>query len=121
MAAVVASNPRDAVEWVHRLVVPMAPSILQRRLVDVTERLKRLRAELGVTEEQFAFLDDEAEDTRLRSLLAETPLADAEARDARRHADALARHRDALAHQIDELHREQDALLDRMAAELPAR
>ena len=98
----------------------MAPSILQRRLVDVTERLKRLRAELGVTEEQVAFLDDEAEDTRLRSLLAETPLAEAEARDARRHADALARHRDALARQIAELHREQDTLLDRMAAELSA-
>ena len=96
----------------------MAPSILQRRLVDATERLKRLRAELGVTEEQVAFLDDEAEDTRLRSLLAETPLAEAEARDARRHADTLGRHRDALARQIAELRREQDALLDRMAAEL---
>ena len=99
----------------------MAPSILERRLVDVSERLKRLRAELGLTEEQVAFLEDEAEDTRLRSLVAETPLADAEARDARRHADALGRHRDALARQIAELHREQDALLDRMAAELSTR
>jgi len=99
----------------------MAPSILQRRLVDVSERLKRLRAELGVTGEPVAFPDDKAEDTRLRSLLAETPIADAEARDARQHADALARHRDALARQIAALHREQDALLDRMAAELSAR
>jgi hypothetical protein len=98
----------------------MARSILQRRLVDVSERLKRLRAELGVTEEQFAFLEEEAEDTRLRALMAETPLADAEARDASRHADALGRHRDALIHQIDELRREQDALLDRMSAELSA-
>lgn len=98
----------------------MARSILQRRLVDVTERLKRLRVELGVTEEQLSFLEDEADDTRLRALVAETPLADAEAQDARRHADALARHRDALARQIDELRREQDRLLDRMAAELSA-
>jgi transcriptional regulator with XRE-family HTH domain len=98
----------------------MARSILQRRLVDVSERLKRLRAELGVTQEQLAFLMDEAEDARLRALVAETPLTDAEARDARRHADALARHRDALVLSIAELHREQDALLDRMAAELSA-
>jgi hypothetical protein len=99
----------------------MTPSILQRRLVDVSDRVKRLRAELAVTEEQLAFLNDEAEDTRLRSLIAETPLAEAAARDARRHADALARHRDALARQIAELRREQDTLLDRMAAELPTR
>ena len=99
----------------------MAQSILQRRLVDVSERLKRLRAELAVTEEQLAFLEDEAEDARLRALVAETPLGDVEARDARRHADALARHRDALAASIAELEREQDALLDRMAAELSTR
>ena len=99
----------------------MARSILQRRLVDVTERLKRLRAELGVTNEQFAFLDDEAEDARLRALMAETPISDAEARDARRHADALGRHRDTLVLSIAQLQREQDALLDRMAAELSAR
>ena len=99
----------------------MSQSILQRRLVDVSERLKRLRTELAVTEEQLAFLEDEAEDARLRALVAETPLGDVEARDARRHADALARHRDALARSIVELEREQDALLDRMAAELSTR
>jgi hypothetical protein len=98
----------------------MSRSLLQRRLVDVSERLKRLRAELAVTEEQLAFLETEAEDARLRALVAETPLSDAEARDARRHADALARHRDALVLSIAELGREQDMLLDRMSAELSA-
>ena len=99
----------------------MAQSILQRRLVDVSERLKRLRAEAAVTQEQLAFLEEEAEDARTRSLVSETPLADAEARDARRHADALGRHRDALVLSIAELTQEQDALLDRMAAELSSR
>jgi hypothetical protein len=98
----------------------MSRSILQRRLVDVSERLKRLRAELGVIQEQVAFLQDEAEDARLRALVAETPLGDAEARDAARHADAIANHRDALVQSIAELEREQDSLLDRMAAELSA-
>ncbi|MGQ0805856.1 MAG: hypothetical protein ACT4PI_18625 [Actinomycetota bacterium] len=98
----------------------MPQSILQRRLVDVSERLKRLRAELGVTEEQLAFLEDEADDARLRALVAETPLGDVEARDARRHADALTRHRDALTRSVAELVREQDALLDRMSTDLSA-
>jgi hypothetical protein len=99
----------------------MSRSILQRRLVDVSERLKRLRAELTVTEEQLAFLESEADDARLRALVAETPLGEVEARDARRHADALGRHRDTLVRSITELAREQDDLLDRMAAELPTR
>jgi hypothetical protein len=96
----------------------MSQSILQRRLVDVSERLKRLRSELAVTDEQVAFLEEEADEARLRALVAETPIGDIEAREARRHADALARHRDTLAGSIVELEREQDALLDRMAAEL---
>jgi transcriptional regulator with XRE-family HTH domain len=98
----------------------MNPSILQRRLVDVTERLKKLRAELGVTEEQLAFLEEEADEARLRALVSETPLGDVEARDARRHADALARQREALQRTVAELVREQDRLLDRMSAELSA-
>jgi hypothetical protein len=89
--------------------------------VDSSDRLKRLRAELAVTGEQLAFLEEEAEEARLRALVAETPLTDAEARDARRHADALGRHRDALVLSIADLQREQDALLDRMAADLSAR
>jgi len=86
----------------------------------VSDRLKRLRAELAVTEEQLVFLEEEAEDARLRSLVSETPLGDAEARDARKHADALTRQRDALLRSIAALVREQDELLDRMAAELTA-
>ena len=99
----------------------MSQSILERRLVDVSERLKRIRAELAVTEEQLVFLQEQAEDVRLRALVAETPLADVEARDARRHADAQAQHRDALHATVRELEREQDSLLDRISAELSAR
>jgi hypothetical protein len=99
----------------------MSQSILQRRLVDVSERLKRIRAELAVTEEQLLFLEEQAEDVRLRVLVAETPLAEVEARDARRHADAQANHRDALRTTVRELETEQDSLLDRISAELSAR
>jgi hypothetical protein len=99
----------------------MSQSILQRRLVDVSERLKRIRAELAVTEEQVLFLEEEAERQRLRALVAETPIADVEARDARRHADLLAQHRDSLRATVRELMGEQDLLLDRISAQSSAR
>ena len=96
----------------------MPRTLLQRRLIDVSDRLKRLRAELSVAEEQCAFFEAEAEDARLRSLVSETPVADAESREVRRHADAQTRQRDALRRAVRELEAEQDALLDRMAAEI---
>ena len=96
----------------------MSRSILQRRLLDVSERLKRVRAELAVAVEQQHFLEEESEEARLRALVSETPLSDAEAREARRHAEAMARHRKSLQATLAELLGEQDALLDRMANEL---
>ena len=99
----------------------MAKSLLERRLIDVSDRLKRLRAELALADEQCTVLIGEAEDARLRSLVSETPLAQAEAHEMRRHADAQSRQRDALRRSIDELERDQDALLDRMANELTVR
>jgi len=98
----------------------MTRTLLQRRLIDVSDRLRRLRADLAVAEEQCAFFESEAEEARLRALVSETPLAEAEAHEVRRHANAQLRHRDALRRAIAELEREQDALLDRMAAELPS-
>ena len=96
----------------------MSRTLLQRRLIDVSDRLKRLRTDLAVAEEQCAFFEAEAEDARLRALVSETPLADAEAHEVRRHADAQGRNRDSLRRSIAELQREQDALLDRMAETL---
>jgi hypothetical protein len=98
----------------------MTRTLLQRRLIDVSDRLKRLLADLAVADEQCAFFEAEADDARLRALVSETPLADADAHELRRHADAQLRHRDALRRQVAELREEQDALLDRMASELPS-
>jgi hypothetical protein len=91
--------------------------MIERRLVDVSERLKRLRAEHAVALEQLGALEEEADEARLRSLVSETPLADADARETRRHADAMAHHRSVLEESIADLVREQDRLLDRMATE----
>jgi len=96
----------------------MPHTLLKRHLIDVSDRLKRLRAELAVTDEQCLFFESEAEDARLRSLVSETPLAEAEAREFRRNADAQSRQRDAMRRAVRELEAEQNALLDRMAAEM---
>ena len=95
----------------------MSKRQVERRLTEVSERLKALRGELAVADEQLAQLADEADDTRLRSLVSETPLAEREHRDAQRHADAMARHRTEVLAEIEQLERAQDDLLDRLTAE----
>ncbi|HEY4375553.1 MAG TPA: hypothetical protein VGM93_00270, partial [Acidimicrobiales bacterium] len=91
----------------------MRKSLLERRLIELADRLKQLRVDLRVADEQLAVLADDADDARLRSLVSETPLADKEHRDTSRHADAMRRHRDAVAAEILNLERLQDKLLDR--------
>jgi hypothetical protein len=95
----------------------MSRRLIERRLTDIAERLKRLRAELQVVEEQQAFFDDAADEARLRALVSETPLADREHHEAQKHADAMARHRSELVASIQELERSRDELLDRLVVE----
>ena len=94
----------------------MSRWLLERKLSDVGGRLKSLRDELAVIDEQLAALADTADDHRLRALVSETPVADREFRDAQRHADAMARHRGELIAQIGKLESTQDDLLDRLIA-----
>jgi hypothetical protein len=86
--------------------------LVERRLSDVAGRLHTLREELRVIDEQFVQLSDEADDTRLRSLMSETPLAEREFRDAQRHADAMFRRRAEVVETIERLEARQDELLD---------
>ena len=95
----------------------MSRSLLERRLTEVAERLKVLREELNVTDEQLVMLADAADDARIRSLVSETPLADREHRDAQRHADAMSKHRAEVAANIERLEGTQDELLDRLMAD----
>jgi hypothetical protein len=90
---------------------------IERKLTELSERVKQISAELAVTEEQLSFLDEEAEEARLRAIVAETPLEVAAANESQRHADALRRHRDALVRTLTGLRSEQDVQLDRLTAE----
>jgi hypothetical protein len=91
--------------------------MVERKLVEVAERLKQLRAELLVTDEQLLHFAEAADDARLRALVSETPLADREHHDAQRHADTMGRHRAEVQSTIDQLEQRQDELLDRLTAE----
>jgi hypothetical protein len=95
----------------------MSRSLVERRLAEVSSRLRQLRDDLAVSEEQLAQLAEAADDARLRSLVSETPLADREHHDAQRHADAMQRHRTELLEGIARLEQTQDELLDRLLAE----
>jgi hypothetical protein len=91
--------------------------LIERRLTEVSKRLKRAREDLAVIEEQLAVLVDTAEDARLRALVSETPLANKEYQQAQRHADAMGRSRTTMASTIAELRQTQDQLLDRLVIE----
>jgi hypothetical protein len=95
----------------------MSRSLVERRLAEVGARLRHLREELAVSDEQLGHLAEAADDARLRSLVSETPLADREHHDAQRHVDAMARHRAEVVEQIMRLELTQDELLDRLLAE----
>jgi len=95
----------------------MSRSLIERRLFEVAERMRLLREELAVADEQLAALAEAADDARLRALVSETPIAGVEHTDAQRHADAMARHRADVRSQLAELERTQDELLDRLLAE----
>jgi uncharacterized coiled-coil DUF342 family protein len=88
----------------------------ERRLSQVASRLRALRAELAVIDEQLTQLVDEADDLALRAMVAETPSANHESNDARKHADAMRRHREHVRAEIAELEVRQDELLDRLSA-----
>ena len=95
----------------------MSRSVIERRLFEVAERLRTLREELAVADEQLAVLADAADDARIRALVSETPIAGREHAEAQRHADAMARHRADVVDELASLERTQDELLDRLLAE----
>ena len=93
----------------------MGQRMVERRLRETGDRLRRLREELQIVDEQLRHLADEADDKGLRALVSETPGADSEYREARRHADAMRAHREQVAASIAELEARQDSVLDRLS------
>ena len=92
----------------------MGSWLLERRLSKVGARLKSLRVELSVVDEQLLYLNEDAEDQAIRQLVAETPGASFEARSAQGSYDAMSKHRARVVAEIADLEQRQDELLDQM-------
>lgn len=90
----------------------MGKRLIERRLRQINSRLRGLREELSVIDEQLMHLSDDADETRIRSLVSETPGVGREFRQAQEHADAMAVHRSHVTRSIVELQARQDELLD---------
>lgn len=92
----------------------MHRTTIERRLSDAHQRLVRARSELAVLDEQLVVVNEIADDTRLRALVSETPVASKEHDEASRHATVMLQTRAALVALIVELERRQDELLNRL-------
>ena len=92
----------------------MLRTTIERRLTDAHQRLARARTELAVLDEQLLVVNEMADDTRLRALVAETPVAAKEHDEVSRQASAMLRTRQVLVDQIADLEKRQDDLLERL-------
>jgi cell division septum initiation protein DivIVA len=87
---------------------------VQKRLTDVGEEVRRLREAVRVLDEQVAYAQEVADDAGTRAVVASTPLADRDRRQAEDDLRRVRRQRDDLAARITGLLAEQDTLLDRL-------
>ncbi len=90
--------------------------MIERKLTEVSDEIKRVRDELRVSTEQLEHFNGEADEARLRALVSETPMAEQEFQEAHRHAETMRRHHHDLEERLVELETRQDALLDQMMA-----
>ena len=82
--------------------------MLNRRLAAVSARISEIQKELRIVDDQLSHLVDDADEKSLRALVAETPAAEFEHREARRHSDAMLRHRASLTGSLADLNVDPD-------------
>ena len=88
--------------------------LVERRLRRASTALREKNAELRIALEQFDVIEDDYNETEVRAMVSETPMAEHEHREVQRHRDAMKRHIESLRLEIAELEREQDRLLDQL-------
>lgn len=89
---------------------------VERRLSAISSEVSGLRAEIGILEEQLAFQRDVMDDTRVRALVAETPLAEREFRIAEQDFRRIERVADETRARLAALLEERDRLLEELFA-----
>ena len=97
----------------------MRQAALERRIRELQRRVRTAREELAVLTEQIEALAEDAEEARVRGLVAETPLAEKESADAHRHLERARRAATMLRKKIDQCVADRDRLLGELT--IPAR
>lgn len=92
----------------------MGQRLLQRRLTHTSSRIRELEKELRIVEDQKSQLVDDADELSLRALVSETPAAEFEYHQAKKHADVLVKRCQELKDEIADLNQRMNVLLDRM-------
>jgi hypothetical protein len=92
----------------------MSSRSVERKLRKTSTRLRQLRDELAVIDEQLAYLVDDTEDKSVRALVADSPFAGVEHSEAMGHSEAMAGHRQHVVAEIGALEAQQDKLLDEL-------
>lgn len=86
-------------------------------MLQVHSRIQAAREELLVIEEQLRSCQESTDEARVRALVSETPLADRELIEARRHMEAMSKSRDAIRNELAKLELAQTELLDQLPVE----
>ncbi|MGB6058209.1 MAG: hypothetical protein WBF71_08075 [Microthrixaceae bacterium] len=89
---------------------------IERRLRRISRELVEAREDLRVTDEQALHFSEIADDTRLRSIVSDSPQDRVDNVDAQQTSASMSRHRDELVTRIRKLEQDQDELLDQLAA-----
>ncbi len=92
---------------------------IEKRLKTLTAELVGLRHEVVVLDEQIEHFRDVADEARMRSMVAETPQLQNEAKQASRTLEVMVKNRTEILERITRLETKQDALLDALSERLP--
>jgi len=90
---------------------------LEKRLLEVSRRIKKEKEDLLVAEEQLISLIDDADEARIRSLVSETAISDNERRDSARQSENMEKYCQKIRNEIQRLEEIQDGLLDKLNME----
>ena len=90
---------------------------IEKRLGEISRRIKEETEELLIAEEQLSSLSNDADEARIRSLVSETAISDNARRDSARQAENMEKYCLKIRTEINRLETLQDELLDRLTSE----
>ena len=94
----------------------MSRADIERRLDDVSRRLRKAREDLSSIDAELSVVGEEADDAKVRALVSDHRDDQRTAYEASKHRTALERARAQALADIDDLRRQQDDLLERLPA-----